>query len=318
MNIVKISILLISYILFGQSLFAARKKTVKLSPLYRLPSTISNIKPHPKGKYIAYLDKRNKQLRILDLKSKKILNIAKTQVGGSFFWSPYGFRLFYRYARQNKTGLKTHLAAYDIKLQKSVDIASVDGTTGLLSFDPRDLRLHLYYSKGILTRKIYFPGQRLASWQVAQNKSNSKFVVTQKAVLFLTDSGYTIKRLKDDKSGIQSFDISPDGRSIIWATKAENIYVSQNGEKAQLMTQGFDPQWHPSKEAFLFSGARKLGRKTIQHDIKLMNMFKQSKWLTNTHATDERWPRWLHGESNLIYTVNNTTDLFTLNFENTL
>ena len=137
MNKIKKVILLVSYILFGQSLFATSKKSPKLSPLYRLPSTISNIQPHPKGKYIAYLDKRNKQLKILDLKSKKILNIAKAQVGGSFFWSPYGFRLFYRYASQNKAGLKTHLAAYDIKLKKSVEIASVEGSTGLLSFDPR-------------------------------------------------------------------------------------------------------------------------------------------------------------------------------------
>ena len=84
------------------------------------------------------------------------------------------------------------------------------------------------------------------------------------------------------------------------------------------MAKGFDPQWHPHKEAFIFSGARKLGRKTVQHDIKLMNMFKQSRWLTNTHATDERWPRWLHGATSLIYTVKNTTDIFTLNFENNL
>ena len=298
--------------------FASGKKKAKLSALYRLPSTVTHMKLHPKGKYLAYLDGQNKQLKILNLKTKQILNIAKAQVGGSYFWSPYGFRLFYRYIKKDTQGIKTQLAAYDLKLKKSVKVASVDGPSGLLTFDPRDLRLHLYYEKGILTRKIYFPGQRLASWQVSQNKSDSKFVATQKSILFLTDSGYTASKLVDDKSGIQSFDISPDGRSIVWATKDENIYVSQNGESPKYMAKGFDPQWHPHKEAFIFSGARKLGRKTVQHDIKLMNMFKQSRWLTNTHATDERWPRWLHGATSLIYTVKNTTDIFTLNFENTL
>ena len=78
------------------------------------------------------------------------------------------------------------------------------------------------------------------------------------------------------------------------------------------MAKGFDPQWHPHKEAFIFSGARKLGRKTVQHDIKLMNMFKQSRWLTNTHATDERWPRWLHGATSLIYTKSKTLLIFSL------
>ena len=85
------------------------------------------------------------------------------------------------------------------------------------------------------------------------------------------------------------------------------------------MAKGYDPVWHPSKEVIIFfSGARKVGNKTISHDIKMMNMYKQHKWLTNTQATDERWPRWLQGDSTLIYTVNKTTDLFTLNFETTL
>ena len=129
-------------------IFGKTTKSIKLSPLYRLPSTVSQLKPHPRGKYIAYVDKDNQRLKILDLKSKKILNISKEYVGGSFFWSPFGFRIFYRSMKKTKDGITSQLAAYDLKAQKSVNIKELSTSTGLLSFDPRDMRMHPIITKG--------------------------------------------------------------------------------------------------------------------------------------------------------------------------
>ncbi|MGQ4827607.1 hypothetical protein, partial [Enterococcus faecalis] len=90
--------------------------------------------------------------------------------------------------------------------------------TGYLSLDPRDLRLLLLGPKGIRTKHIYLPGERLARWQIAQRSDFGKWLATQQGILWVTQGGFAMRRLEDDGSGIDSFDIAPDGASLAWAT----------------------------------------------------------------------------------------------------
>jgi hypothetical protein len=71
-------------------------------------------------------------------------------------------------------------------------------------------------SNGIKTRRIYFPDERLARWQVAQRTEKGKWIVTQRGVLWVTQGGFAMRKLEDDGSPIESFDVSPDGSMIAW------------------------------------------------------------------------------------------------------
>ena len=121
-----------------------------------------------------------------------------------------------------------------------------------------------------------------------------------------------MRKLKDDGKKIASFDISPDGVSIVWSTAEGKVFYSESGRKPVYIGRGSDPVWHPKKAQILYSAARMVGNKVIDHDIKLVDKRGQGKFLTITQTRNERWPRFLNEGRKIVFTVQNSTDLFSL------
>jgi len=184
-----------------------------------------------------------------------------------------------------------------------------------LTFDPRDLRMYLMTESGLKTKRIYFPDERLARWQVSQRTDKGKWVVTQNGILWVTQGGYSIRKIEDDGKPIESFDISPDGTAIVWATAGNNIYINRGNSKAVFLDHGRDPKWHPTKLQILYAGARMVGRKAINFDLKISDINGSKRFLTATQSSDERWPQWNLENGVIVFTKERTTDLFTLNFK---
>lgn len=302
--------LILLYVLVSPRIFASI--TPKTKPWYRLEGHTINLKINKSNTHLAYTDQHGMNLRVLELESGKIFQITTHKVGPSFLWSPNGFRLFYReLIRTNKNGIKSSINAFDLSQMKSHTIKTVPSSSGFLSFDPRDFRLHLLYPKGILNHKIVYPNERLAKWQIAQRTEDGKWIATNKGVLWLTQLGFSMQMMKDDKSGVQSFDISPDGRAICWATKRGNIYFSISGKSTHRLGAGQDPTWHPQKKGVLiYAAARKIGNKVINYDLRLTDITGAGRYITTTQYSSERWPRWLKNGKGLVYTLDNTTDIY--------
>ena len=278
----------------------------------RLQGEASQLKSDLSGKKIAFTDPKGFNLRFLDLTTKKVYKISKHKVDGSFFWSPNGFRIFYR---ELVTGGKVDPAVYsvvkvyDVHLKESTELDRFKGLSGYLTFDPRDLRFNLMHAKGVLQKRISFPGERLAKWQLAQRTDEGKFIGSQKSMLWLSHAGFTMRRLLDDESGIQSFDISPDGSSVVWATFDGQIYLSRGGSHPAFIALGLDPKWHPESPIFVFSGIRKIGTKIVGHDLRLSDSEGKITSLTATGSSQERWPVWV-GQESVVYSLSGTTDLY--------
>ncbi len=265
----------------------------------------------PRGNFIAYTNTDGRGLNILNIKSAEIFAISKHQVGQAFFFAPDGCRLFYREMYKNPdASVTSEVSAYDCALKKSISLAKLPHVTGLLSFDPRDMRLSLLHEKGIHTQRLSFPGERLARWQEQDQPETGKWVASQKGILWITSEGTKMRKMQDDGSEVQALDISPDGSSIVWATTSEQIYTSHMGRQPKLIGDGRDPRWHPQSKTIAFVAPRKLGKVTIDYDIKVTDSSGNGKFITATPGTPERWPLWSPDGKNLIWTRNNSTDLF--------
>ena len=287
----------------------------KVTPFLRLEGEASRLKVNKKGRGVAFTDPRGFNLSYLDLQTKKIYRISRHKVGSSFFWSPDGFRIFFRElvtSDLEKSKVISVVKVFDTHQAKSIEIERVPGLSGDLTFDPRDLRFQLMHSNGIIQRRISFPGERLAKWQLAQSTQDGRYVVSAKAILWLTHSGFSMRKLKDDGSGLSSFDISPDGSSIVWATKKSEIFLSVDGSNAVNLASGLDPKWHPVKPIFVFSGVRKIGGKIVSYDLKLANGHGKITSLTSTGGAGERWPIWVDSGKAVVFAMIKTTDLYYL------
>ena len=285
------------------------------TPFIRGSDALSHMRVDPKGRFIAYVGDSGLGLYLVDLKSKGIFQVSGGQIGASFVWSPDGYRLLYREQSVAADGqISSEVKAYDAALATSVTLDKLAYPTGFLTLDPRDLRLQLLGPQGIHTKRIYFPGQRLARWQIAQRNENGKFLATQQGMLWETQAGFALRRLDDDQSGVESFDISPEGASVAWATKAGRVYISKGGKTPRLIGQGRDPRWHPDKPMLVYSGARMVGNTVIGYDLRLADEDGAGRFLTSTQFVDERWPQWHPRGHQIIYTIAKTTDIFLLDF----
>jgi len=275
----------------------ASKVAPLTTPFIRGQHALDNMRLDPKGRFIAFTSTdlgTGRGLSVIDTKTQNIFRVSNQRVGASFFWSPDGFRLFYRELVKTREG-------------KTESIVK--------AFDPRDLRMQLMSSGGVHTKRIYFPDERLARWQIAQRNDTGKFLATQAGVLWLTQGGASVRRLEDDGSKLQSFDISPDGTTIAWATEKSAIYTSKNGKTPHLLSHGRDPQWHPNKPLLLFAGARMVGDKPVNFDLKVSDTKGPGRFLTATQDSDERWPQWHPKGLQVLYTVAKTTDVYLLDFK---
>lgn len=268
--------------------------------------------------YIAYVPAGGTGVRILDTKGGNIFEATTAHTGGSFFWSPDSARLFFRELINKNGKITTNVKAWDAALKKTIDIESIDGSSGLLTFDPRDHRMTLMHDKGIMTKRLVFPDERLAYWQTAQRTEKGKWVASAGGLTLVTQQGFSMAKMPDDDTGIESFDISPNGNLVVWATKYGRIYAAKQGEAAKFIDFGRDPQWHPEKELFVYAGARMVGNKAASFDVKVASMNSPGSFLTNTQSRDERWPFWVtkpdsKGDA-IAYTSTGTTDIFTIKF----
>jgi Tol biopolymer transport system component len=247
----------------------------------------------------------------MDMKSMKVREITEHRVGHSFFWSPDGIRVLYReLLLDKKKTIKSRLQAFDIKLNKKVSISEFDEPTGLLTYDPRDLRFSLLTSKGVHTNRLKFPDKREARWQMAARDVDGRYLVTQTVVLWLSDGGLTMKRLETDGSKIQSFDISPDGLAIVYATEEDRIWFSEAGAKPTHFDYGRDPKWHPARRQIIYAGARRIGSVTHSYDLKLGDTQGNRRFITQTQTHNERWPVWARDTGRIYFTRDKTTDLY--------
>jgi len=287
----------------------------KSTPLLRLEGDLHHLRPSPHDRYLAFTDRRGQDLRVIDLKNGEVFGISKNNVGVSVFWAPDGLRLFYREIYQTKQGIESRLMVYDLKLHRHVELERFPGTSGYLSFDPRDLRFFLMKENGIMSKTIVYPDERLARWQRARRKQQGRWVVAPQRVLWLTHGGMTMRDLHDDQSGIQSFDISPDGSMIVWTTQSGQLLFSKEGGEAKPLAEGSDPRWHPKKPWIVYSSPQKLGQRTIHTNLKLTDIDGRTRTLTKTPNRSERWPIWSHDGRQIYYTVADSTDLFIMDFE---
>lgn len=295
---------------------AAVEVTTVTTPFVRADNALNRMRVDPKGRYVAYVGDDGTGLSVLDLKSKNIYKVSNAQIGASFFWSPDGFRLMYReLSSQNGVDVASELKAYDCVLARSVSLEKMAFATGILTFDPRDLRMHLMSAKGIRTKRIYFPDERLARWQVAQRKESGKWLATQAGILWVTQGGYQMRRLDDDGAALESFDISPDGDTIAWATTTGKVYTSKAGKTPKFIGYGRDPRWHPEKSQLIYAGARMVGNTAVSYDLRISDASGNGKFLTSTQYSDERWPQWHPKGDQIIYTINKSTDVFLAEFK---
>jgi len=271
----------------------------------------------PKGRFVAYESEDGLGLSVLDLKTSQVYLVSEAQIGASYAWSPDGFRLFYREQSQMPDGgIKSHINAFDCTNFKNVLLEEISTASGYLTLDPRDLRLQILGPKGVRTKKIYFPSERLARWQVAQRLEHGKWLATQQSMLWLTHGGMTMRKLDDDGSGVESFDVSPHGDRIVWATQKGRVYVSRNGESPQFVAYGRDPRWHPQRPLIIFAGARMVGNKIISYDLRLADQEGVAgQFLTATQFSSERWPQWRGATERIVYTIEQTNELYTLDIQ---
>jgi hypothetical protein len=307
-----ISLMILSILLSTGAQAVIAPKTL---PLYRLEGDLHYTKIDPRDRYLAFTNAYGRGLRILHLQSGKVFELSKQKIGDSFFWAPDGHRLFFREIYRTGERVESRLMVHDIKLQKTVALETVNGSTGKLTYDPRDMRFLLMHENGIMTRKIVYPDQRLARWQRARRRQQGRWVIAQQKILWLQHGGLSMRPLTDDSSGLQAFDISPDGSMIVWSTEQGQILVSRRGQKPFQIAQGRDPRWHPVNPTVVFAQPQSIGSQITQYDLAIVNLQGQSRLLTRTPNRSERWPTWTRNGGKLLYTIAQSTDLFAMDFQ---
>jgi hypothetical protein len=248
----------------------------------------------------------------MNTKTGDVYEASKANTSGSFFWAPDNVRLFFRELFQQEGKIITRIKAWDAVLKKTIDVEEISGSSGLLSFDPRDQRMMLMHDKGIMTKRLLFPDERLAHWQSAQRTEKGKWIAASGGMTFVSQQGFAMNKLLDDNSGVETFDISPQGEYAVWATKKGKIYASRQGELAKFIDFGRDPQWHPEKNLIVFSGGRMVGNKASSYDIKIAEFDGPGSFLTTTQARSERWPMWSPDGQSIVYTISGTPEVYTL------
>lgn len=300
--------------LFSQPVLAA-VKSIHKTPYIRFSGTVKNPQINRQNTFLAFTEDEGSKLKIVNLKSKEVFHISSQNVSNSFFWAPNGFRLFYREMYREKGEVISEIKAYDVPISKSLSIDKIKGWSGSLSFDPRDYRFYAYHPKGIRKHQIKYPGQRLAKWQIAQKNKMGYWLSTKRNILWVSNNGITMRKINSNKNKISSFDISPDGKSIVWADQKENIYLAKEGREAKLISRGLDPKWHPKDDLILYAHARILGNKIIDHDIRIMDRMGHGRYLTKSMSVNERYPLWLEKSSSVLYTHSTGTDIYEMSFK---
>ncbi|SMF29679.1 hypothetical protein SAMN06296036_109124 [Pseudobacteriovorax antillogorgiicola] len=293
----------------------AATKHIKKTPFLRFSGSVHKPKINRQNNLLAFTSRDGFGITVVDLKTRDVMRVTLQKVSYSYFWAPNGFRLFYREMYEIEDKVMSEVKAFDVPLRKSITIEKIPGPSGALSFDPRDFRFYLYHSEGIMRHQIQYPGERLAEWQMAMKSKDGYWLVTNSSVLWVTHNGITMRKVNDSPHKLDSFDISPDGNSILWADIHEQIFLSDKGQSPRMIARGLDPKWHPDGEHILYAHAQILADKIIDHDIRMIDRHGVGRFLTRTLSTDERYPVWLDKSSTVLYTHFAGTDIYEVSFK---
>jgi len=288
------------------------------SPWLRLPDAPANLSLNRQGTWLAFTRPDGSQLQLLNLETSNVYLVTPHVVGPSIFWSPDGFRLFYRksFLSKGSDQINSAIQAYDVSSHRWITVDQFPFQTGYLTFDPKDKRMYLMTPAGIRSNRLYSPDERLARWQIALRNTQGSWNATQTSIIWLTHGGLTLNALEDDLTGIESFDISPDGRSIAWATNKHRVYISREGAKPHFVGYGRDPKWHPNRTLLVYAGARRIGNRNVSYDVRLYDLSNNTgRFLTALHDSNQRWPIWCEKGQRIYYTRERSTDLFELEFK---
>ncbi len=288
-------------------------RTPVSTPYLRIEGHIFFPKINRLNKLLAYTNSQGNGLFIANLKTGDSYRISSYHVGHAFFWAPDGARLFYREVYSNKDGAISELKAYDTYLKNSVSLEKYEGLTSSISLDPRDYRFYILSKDGIKSHKLEYPTERMGTWKRSLKTKLGYWLVAGDRVFWVSNNGISMRPMSAEKS-VYSYKISPDGRSIVWATKHERIYLAKDGESPQLLARGTDPSWHPHGKLILFAKAKFIGKKIVSHDISIISLDGSLKDLTRTPGADERFPLWSPKSSSILYTHNMSTDIYEMRF----
>lgn len=287
------------------------------SPVIRLPHPVSRLKIDPLNKLrLAFIEPFSDQLKVVHMKSRRIITVAGPGIGQSFTWTPDGSRLLYRKQVRQNNKVHGRVALYDDSTRSSSTIATMAYFTGIPTLDPRSGEFLVLHAGGIIRKKLHMPEAKLARWEQSRGDHNGMFVATPKFIMHVSPSGRDIHKLIDDGSGIHSYSIAHDGTKIAWATHNNQVYMARDhwsyqARRAQFVGHGLDPTWSDDSERIVFAGARTVGSKVADYDLREMNLHGEGRWLTQTSHLQERWPVILR-DGSYLFTITNTTDLFIL------
>lgn len=285
------------------------------APWLRLEEPMYGARLSPRGRYLAFLPSTDGPgLNMLDLTSRRVFRVSAHHVGPSFFWSPDGARLLYRELEGDTAGKPTtRLAAYDAHSHKRYLVAEFAGTgSGHLVLDPKDRRMQLLVGEKILSFRLDVPEANLAPWQTASTNHLGKWLATPAGMLWSSLSGTVLRRVEDDGSGLESFDISPRGDAVAWTTRAGKIYLSEFGGPPSDLGWGKDPRWHPFEDTLIYAAGRMVGNKVANYDLRIRTRDGHQRFVTTTQFSNERAPVWHPTGRLLFYTLEQSTDLFAL------
>ncbi len=297
----------------GQA-WAAPKSPVT-EPVLRLEGAIQFPQLASGHPYLAYTDEGGTSLRVLNLQTQDVVEVSRAKVGPSFFWTPDGTRLFFRELIREGSQVNSLIKVFDATLQKTSDIQKIEGSTGLLSFDPRSYKFYLIHEHGLYQQQLEYPTRSRPKWTEKPGLNFVAWIASQKAMLRLRDNGLTWETLPDDGSGLQSFAISPDGQSVVWATQDQRIFRMQAADdKPKFLGRGRDPSWHPHRSLLVYASARMIGPKIYDYDLRLTDPKGDGRFLQQSAGLSERWPIWLDAQT-LLYTAASATDLLRLSLD---
>lgn len=338
-------IILIGFFLTWNQAFAADQslsydsyrdsaKKVSEDTWVRLKNPVERLSVDVSQRYVSFVEKsprsegtKKDHLKVLDIVTKGIHTVSTDyKVAKGAFWAPGGSRLMYIRSAMTGTGtqgkqdIKTEIMVFEAKNSLNHIVDSFDHVVGHLNFDPRDYRLLILHANGIHQKKLKFPTERMASWQYRNTQKDGRYLSSDRGIYWLSNNGITMKPIREllrktkariPENYIQHFDISPDGRSIVWSEANDGLFTSRDGSKAVMLDYGKDPSWHPTKPMVLFAGARRVGNKTISYDLKVVNLSGKKKWLTSTQFSKERWPRFIGKKrKQIVYTKEKATDIY--------
>ncbi|NRA63813.1 MAG: PD40 domain-containing protein [Pseudobacteriovorax sp.] len=286
------------------------------TPYLRLDGAIYHPKINKKSELLAYSNPDGMGLYVLDLKTRKTKVVTPHRVNGAYFWAPDNTRLIFREIFLENGKIMSAIKAFDNKLNRPVEIDSVEGPTSDLSFDPRDHRFYAMSKTGIKSHLLQYPSQRLAAWQKSQRTKIGYWLATVSNILWIHNRGVSMRSVSQDTgNNIEAHSISPNGEAIVWAHSDGKIFVSDLGGKARFVDFGTDPSWHPDGKHIVYAKSIRVAGKAVSHNIAIATRDGHLKQLSHTPNTDERFPIWLPKSSSILYTHHLSTDLFEMSFD---